>query len=229
MFYSQFFTRSNPHVGRCSNPLPWDPLSSSSKRCCPAPAAPGTYTDIMCVGKKDRLRRRAAARPEVSVPKLTSAQLPLSNSMIKRCLRSFRDRNTWSVLIDYPGQGGSGAPEGGEDSAWFIWESQGSGWMQGAARYACTWVSYTPHCDTRTAPPGPPRAGLYRAAARREMRPISAAGKIRRRGVRVFESRDHALRAPRSARGLQGCELWGPDAPFEIEPPGSRLWQLRAA
>ena len=26
--YSQFFTCSNPHVDRCSNPLPWDPLSS---------------------------------------------------------------------------------------------------------------------------------------------------------------------------------------------------------
>ena len=28
MFYSQFFTCSNPHVDRCSNPLPWDPLRS---------------------------------------------------------------------------------------------------------------------------------------------------------------------------------------------------------
>ena len=26
LFCSQFFTRSNPHVDRCSNPLPWDPL-----------------------------------------------------------------------------------------------------------------------------------------------------------------------------------------------------------
>ena len=27
-FCSQFFARANPHVDRCSNPLPWDPLSS---------------------------------------------------------------------------------------------------------------------------------------------------------------------------------------------------------
>ena len=28
MFCPQFFTCSNPHVNRCSNPLPWDPLGS---------------------------------------------------------------------------------------------------------------------------------------------------------------------------------------------------------
>ena len=28
MFCSQLFTCSSPHVDRCSNPLPWDPLSS---------------------------------------------------------------------------------------------------------------------------------------------------------------------------------------------------------
>ena len=28
MFYSRLCTCSNPHVDRCSNPLPWDPLSS---------------------------------------------------------------------------------------------------------------------------------------------------------------------------------------------------------
>ena len=28
MCFTQFFTCSNPHVDRCSNPLPWDPLSS---------------------------------------------------------------------------------------------------------------------------------------------------------------------------------------------------------
>ena len=28
VFYSQLFACSNPHVDRCSNPLPWDPLSS---------------------------------------------------------------------------------------------------------------------------------------------------------------------------------------------------------
>ena len=28
MFYSQFFTCSNPHVDRCSNPRPWDSLNS---------------------------------------------------------------------------------------------------------------------------------------------------------------------------------------------------------
>ena len=28
VFYFRFFTRSNPHVDRCSNPPSWDPLSS---------------------------------------------------------------------------------------------------------------------------------------------------------------------------------------------------------
>ena len=31
MFYSQVFTCSDPHADRCSNPLPWDPLSSPSR------------------------------------------------------------------------------------------------------------------------------------------------------------------------------------------------------
>ena len=30
VFYSQLFTCSNPHAHRCSNRLPWDPLSSPS-------------------------------------------------------------------------------------------------------------------------------------------------------------------------------------------------------
>ena len=28
VFYSRFFTCSNPHADRCSTPLPWDPLGS---------------------------------------------------------------------------------------------------------------------------------------------------------------------------------------------------------
>ena len=31
VFYSQLLTCSNPHVDRCSNPLPWDPLSSPQR------------------------------------------------------------------------------------------------------------------------------------------------------------------------------------------------------
>ena len=42
-FYSQFFTCSNPHVDRCSNPLPWDPLSS--------PRSDGAYVRTPACGR----------------------------------------------------------------------------------------------------------------------------------------------------------------------------------
>ena len=40
MVYSQFFICSNPHVDRCSNPLPWDSLSSPSKEVGPLNGGP---------------------------------------------------------------------------------------------------------------------------------------------------------------------------------------------
>ena len=57
MFHSQFFTCSNPHVDRCSNPLPWDPLSSpqSAGVCagvCRAGGAPPPRSRLRCSSKK---------------------------------------------------------------------------------------------------------------------------------------------------------------------------------
>ena len=45
MLCSQLFTSSNPHVDRCSSPLPWDPLRSPQSRSTRGPHRPGQDQD----------------------------------------------------------------------------------------------------------------------------------------------------------------------------------------